>query len=54
MLMQKHAEYVQNGGGGTSWHYSAGDTGIYHQIPDNERAYHAGDGKESTSYLILV
>ena len=42
---KKHAEYVQNGGGGTSWHYSAGDTGIYHQIPDNERAYHAGDGK---------
>lgn len=42
---KKHAEYVQNGGGGTSWHYSAGDTGIYHQITDNERAYHAGDGK---------
>ena len=39
-----HARYVQVGGGGTSWHYSAGDTGIYHQIPDNERAYHAGDG----------
>lgn len=41
---KQHAQYVQNGGGGTSWHYSAGDTGIYHQIPDNERAYHAGDG----------
>lgn len=41
---KKHAEYVKNGGGGTSWHYSSGDTGIYHQIPDNEKAYHAGDG----------
>jgi len=39
-----HANYVYNGGGGTSWHYSSGDTGIYHQIPDNEVAYHAGDG----------
>lgn len=39
-----HAKYVQGGGGGTSWHYSVGNDGIYHQIPDNERAYHAGDG----------
>lgn len=42
-----HATYVKNGGGGTSWHYSAGDTGIYHQIPDDERAYHAGDGSQA-------
>lgn len=41
---KQHANYVKNGGDGTSWHYSSGDTGIYHQIPDNERAYHAGDG----------
>lgn len=39
-----HAKYVSNGGGGTSWHYSCGDDAIYHQIPDNEVAYHAGDG----------
>lgn len=39
-----HANYVCNGGGGTSWHYSCGDDAIYHQIPDNEVAYHAGDG----------
>lgn len=38
-----HAKYVYNGGGGTSWHYSVGSDGIYHQIPDNEIAYHAGD-----------
>lgn len=39
-----HAQYVLDGGGGTSWHYSVGNDGIYHQIPDNENAYHAGDG----------
>lgn len=38
-----HAKYVENGGGGTSWHYSVGEKAICHQIPDNEVAYHAGD-----------
>ena len=39
-----HANYVNDGGEGTSWHYTVGNDGIYHQIPDNENAYHAGDG----------
>ena len=39
-----HANYVSDGGGGTSWHYSVDDKSIYHQIPDDEIAYHAGDG----------
>lgn len=39
-----HAQYVRNGGDGTSWHYSVGSKKIYHQISDNEIAYHAGDG----------
>lgn len=39
-----HAKYLFNGGGGTSWHYSVGDDVIYHSIPDNETAFHAGDG----------
>lgn len=38
-----HAKYVFNGGGGTSWHYSVGTKTIYHQIPNDEVAYHAGD-----------
>lgn len=38
-----HARYVQNGGGGTSWHYSVGSKMSIHQIPDDEVAYHAGD-----------
>lgn len=42
---KSHANYVNEGGGGTSWHYSVGNDGIYHQIPDNERAFHAGDGR---------
>ena len=39
-----HANYVNGGGEGTSWHYTVANDGIYHQIPDNENAYHAGDG----------
>ncbi len=27
-----------------SWHYTVDDHEIYHHIPDNETAYHAGDG----------
>ena len=49
---ERHAGYVYEGGGGTSWHYSVGNDGIYHQIPDNEVAYHAGDGLDVTYGLI--
>ena len=28
----------------TSWHYSCGSGVVFHSIPDNEVAYHAGDG----------
>lgn len=48
-----HAKYVQDGGGGTSWHYSVGNDGIYHQMPDNEVAYHAGDGHDDSSKYVL-
>lgn len=51
---QAHAKYVQDGGGGTSWHYSVGNDGIYHQIPDNEVAYHAGDGHDDSSRYVLL
>ena len=39
-----HVGYLQGGGGGTSWHYSCGHDAIYRHLPDNEVAYHAGDG----------
>lgn len=42
-----HAKYVQNGGGGTSWNYSVGSDGVYHQIPNDEVCYHAGDGSRT-------
>ena len=47
-----HAAYVCAGGGGTSWHYSCGDDAIYHHIPDNEVAYHAGDGTKINYHTI--
>lgn len=40
----KHAEYCAQGGGGTSYQYCVGNDGAYNIIPDNEVAYHAGDG----------
>ena len=42
-----HAQYAYNGSGNseTSWHYSVDESCIYHQIPDEEVAYHAGDGR---------
>lgn len=41
-----HAKYVYEGGGGTSFHYVVGNDGIYHLIPNDEVAYHAGDGTQ--------
>lgn len=42
-----HKRYVVGGGGGTSWHYTVGNDGIFHHIPNNEVAYHAGDGSRT-------
>lgn len=41
---QMHASYLRNGGGGASWHYTVDEDGAYHNIPNNEVAWHAGDG----------
>ena len=49
-----HAKYIVGGGGGTSWHYTVANDGIYHHIPDNEVAYHAGDGHSSKSEYRLI
>lgn len=39
-----HARYLSEGGdGSTSWHYTVDDRQIYHHVPDNEVAWHAGD-----------
>lgn len=32
-----------------SWHYTVDDHEIYHHLPDNETAYHAGDGMDKGS-----
>lgn len=40
-----HSDYLRSVNGETaSWHYTVDDKEIYHHIPDNEVAWHAGDG----------
>lgn len=43
-----HAEYLmeQAEKEALSWHYTVDDHEIYHHVPDNEVAFHAGDGLE--------
>ena len=39
-----HSAYLLSGkSGDTSWHYTVDDHEIYHHIPDDEIAWHAGD-----------
>lgn len=38
------AKYFYNGGADSSIHYCTGNDGIYHCMPDDEVAWHAGDG----------
>ncbi len=48
-----HAGYITSTAAGTtSWHYSCGSDGIYHHIPDDEVAHHAGDGTSKGYKLI--
>ena len=39
-----HKNYLNNNDPGVSWHYVVDDEGAYHQVPNTEVAYHAGDG----------
>lgn len=40
-----HSQYVQRNAAieKKSWHYTVDDHSIYHHLPDNETAFHAGD-----------
>lgn len=38
-----HNSYIHSGPE-ASWHYTVGNDGIFHHIPNNEIAWHAGDG----------
>lgn len=43
---KSHSDYLSGGKGGeTSWHYTVDDHEIYHHVPDDEVAWHAGDTK---------
>ena len=41
-----HRNYVKQDGTQTSWHYTVDDHSIYKHLPEYERAWHAGDGRE--------
>lgn len=44
-----HSDYLKGGGAGNvSWHYTVDDSEIYHHIPDNEVAWHAGERTGNT------
>lgn len=45
-----HNEYIHREANNlqTSWHYTVDDHEIYNHIPDNELAFHAGDGQNES------
>lgn len=51
-----HASYLQNGGKNTqaSWHYCVDDHLITQSIPENEIAWHAGDGYGDGNYKTIA
>ncbi len=49
---KNHANWLSNGANGEiGYHYTVDDHEIYHHIPDNECASHAGDGAYGTGNL---
>ncbi len=51
---KRHAIYLsENNKTSTSWHYTVDSTEIYHHIPDNEIAHHAGT-QEGNKYGIGI
>lgn len=47
-----HAKWMLDGSNGeVGYHYTVDDHEAYHHIPDNERAWHAGDGKDGSGNL---
>lgn len=42
-----HAQAASADGRVASWHYTVGEDGIYQHVPDDEIAWHAGDGSGS-------
>lgn len=41
-----HRAYVKEDGCKVSWHYTVDDKRIYKHLPEEERAWHAGDGRD--------
>jgi len=43
-----HTSFVDNSGKYVSWHFTVGANMIFQEIPINENAWHAGDGRSGT------
>lgn len=43
-----HGQFLLKSTGITSWHYTVDDVAIVQHIPDDENAWHAGDGTNGT------
>lgn len=41
-----HRDYVKQEGTKTSWHFTVDDKTIFKHLPEEERAWHAGDGRD--------
>lgn len=52
---KNHANWLSSGANGEiGYHYTVDDHEIYHHIPDNEKAWHAGDGGNGTGNLLSI
>lgn len=51
-----HGKYLQNGGSTkqASWHYAVDDASIVQSIPEEEVAWHAGDGTGNGNYQTIA
>jgi len=47
---KSNAKYLNTNNNGVSIHYCTGNDGIYHCLPDNIVAWHAGDGHSQTGF----
>lgn len=53
---KNHGAYLQNSGARNqvSWHYAVDDTNVIRSVPENEVAWHAGDGQGDGNFRTIA